>query len=322
MRAALLTLLVPALCLAQEAPRLTVTPQHFDFGLCSSDLKVSHRFDLSNSGGAPLKIGQLIPSCGCTTTLLGKALLAPGEHVPLEVSFNPKGLKGLVQRSLKLVSNDPVEPSQTLTFEAVVFQDFTVSTEELSFQDLTGKERRQGSVKLSSGTGQPITVQDVKMSPAPWLGVATRAVGDDVSVDFELAAERLPPGQTSGLDTITLELANPKPHTVELRVRWQLKPPVIVTPEKITWAHSAGKPLTTTVLLEHPEHKPFRILAARSSSTLLTVTGLPQAAAPRQTARVVFSGAAKPGIYNENVFLTLDTPGHPELTIKVTALLR
>ena len=59
-----------------------------------------------------------------------------------------------------------------------------------------------------------------------------------------------------------------------------------------------------------------------TSNPLLTVTGIRPGAAVRQEVQVQFSSKATPGVYDERAFLTLDTPGHPELEIRVAASLR
>ena len=120
MRIPALVLLAPVVCLAQAAPHISFEASHFDFGKISADTKVSHRFKVTNTGQAPLNITRLNPSCGCTSTVLGKWTLAPGESTDIEVTFNPAGFRGLSRKSIQVVSDDPASPTSTLTFEADV----------------------------------------------------------------------------------------------------------------------------------------------------------------------------------------------------------
>jgi hypothetical protein len=55
--------------------------------------------------------------------------------------------------------------------------------------------------------------------------VATREQGDNIYVDLELVARLLPPGRSSGVDTIDLHLANPNPSLVQLRILWARRKP-------------------------------------------------------------------------------------------------
>ena len=324
MRLAALAFFVPALCLAQtqELPRLVVEPPQHDFGKLAPDTRATHRFTLSNTGNAPLVIGPVNASCGCTSTVVGKTTLAPGESTELEVTLSTVGLQGAVRRTVQILSNDPIDASQTVAIEAEVLADVTPSTTTVLFQDLRPGDRRKASVKLASGTSQTIVLGGVDLSPAPWLGVATREAGRDLFVDFDLLARRLPPGRLYGTDTVALHLTNPRPSVVNLSVRWELRAPVRATPERVAWAEAAGRELLQSVRLESRARKPFRILSARTSNPLLEVRGLAPGAAATQTVQLLFSAAAAPGIYDEKAFLTLDGPGHPEFVIRVAAALR
>jgi hypothetical protein len=207
--------------LAQGKPHLVLDETHYEFGRIGPAAVVTHRFKASNGGDAPLTITKLNASCGCTSTLVGQGTLAPGESTELEVTFNAMGHPGPNQKSVEVVSDDPVQPVQILSFGAEVMQDIEPVVQEVRFDGLVSKDRRKASVKLASETGQPIRVVSADLSDSPWLGVATREEGDDVYVDLELVARLLPPGKPSGVDTIGLHLANPNPSVVQLRILWQ-----------------------------------------------------------------------------------------------------
>jgi hypothetical protein len=324
MRLVHLALFMPAICLAQapSQPRLNLPEPSYDFGKIPPGQKVTHRFKATNAGTAPLTITQVNPGCGCTSSVVGKDTLAPGESTELEVSFDPAGMRGLAQKSVQVLSNDPVEPSQVITFQADVLPAVVASTDQVQFTGLVRRDRRKASVKLESETGQPIRVTNVELSPAPWLGVTTREVGNDAWVDFDLLARRLPAAKLSGVDTVTLHVANLGPSTVQLSVRWERLPPVTATPGKIAWAEPAGRELRAAVVLQARQGRPFRILSARTSNPLIRVAGFQHPAASRQEVQLILSDQAKPGTYDEKAFFTLDTPGHPEMEVRIVASLR
>jgi hypothetical protein len=324
MRMPLLALIVPALCLAQTParPRMTLDALQHDFGKVPGASVVSHRFKVTNAGDAPLTISRLNPSCGCTSTVVGRETLAPGESTELEVTFNSAGALGPVLKSVQVVSDDPELPIRTLTFTADVLPEVKASPEEVRFEDLERGSRPQASVKVASGTGRPIQLGDVRLSEAPWLGVTTRMENKDLWVDFDLLASRLPQDKLSGTDTVTLQLANPNHSEVKLSVHWELRAPVTATPARVAWSEPAGQDLRASVQLASRDHKPFRILSARTSNPLLMVSGLSPRAAVSQGVQLRLSPAAAPGTYEEKAFLTLDSPGHPEFEIRVAASLR
>lgn len=324
MRAAQLAFLVPALCLAQAPaqPRLVLDSAQHDFGQIAPGTRVSYRFKLSNAGEAPLTIVKLSPSCGCTSTVVGKDTLAPRESTELEVTFDSTGSVGLERKSVVVETNDPVNPAQVLTFQAEVLPVVSPASQVVLFQDLLPSEHRKTSVKLVGGTRAQLRVANVDLPAAPWLGVATREAGQDLWVDLDLAARSLPPSKLSGTATLTLHLINPGPSVAKLEVRWAKRPPVTAAPARLAWVEAAGQDYPLSLQLSQPEHRPFRILAARTSNPVFQVAPPSPRASARQDVQVVLSSTARPGNYEEKAYLTLDTPGHPELEIRLAAVLR
>ena len=229
MRMPLLFLGVSAFCLGQAPPqappRLAPDSVHYDFGQLAPGTRATHRFTLRNAGGSDLTITKVAASCGCTSSVVGRSTLAPGEETGLDVTFDTTGLQGPAQKSVQVLSNDPATPSFALSFQAEVLAVVLAETQRVQFRNLTPNDRRKASVKLVSTTGQAIHVADVVLSPAPWLGVTTREAGEELWVDLDLVARRLPPGQKSGTDTIGLHLVNPGPSEVQLKVHWARRLP-------------------------------------------------------------------------------------------------
>ena len=54
---------------------------------------------------------------------------------------------------------------------------------------------------------------------------------------------------------------------------------------------------------------------------MLQVLGISPRAGATQRVQLLLSSAARPGQYDEKAFLTLDTPGHPEFEVRVSASL-
>jgi hypothetical protein len=319
MRPSLITLVVPIACMAQaEAlPRLTVDAPVHDFGALVQGATATHRFRLTNAGGGTLHINRAQATCGCTSTVVGRSELGPGESTELEVSFNSQGIMGKVRKSVQVFSDDPQEPVLGLAIQAEIMVDVVPPSRIVEIQDLAAGDDRKLSVKFDSGTGQPIVVTDADLSEAPWLGVATRQEGKALWVDLELLARRLPRDRWRGTDTIGLHVRNPRPSMVNLEVRWGRRLPVVATPERVAWSGPAGQLRTATVTLAHRQRRPFRILSARASNPWIQVAGLPSAASPRQTLQLRLAAEARPGTYDEKVTLTLDGPHAPEVEIRV-----
>ena len=71
-------LLATGMASAQKKAVISAETTSFDFGtIKEADGKVSHTFEVSNTGDMPLVITRVIASCGCTTPEWPKEPVAP-----------------------------------------------------------------------------------------------------------------------------------------------------------------------------------------------------------------------------------------------------
>lgn len=319
----ILPFLVCCICVAQAPkPVLSFDKVHHDFGKISVDRKVSHRFKATNTGGAPLQIKQVAPSCGCTYTMVGQWYLKPGESTEIDATFNPAGMRGVVRKSMQVISDDPDNPTIHLSFEADVVQDVMPSTTALFFDDVARNAPRKGSVRLDSGNGQPVQVIDAKAPGAPYLNCTFRSEGNNVVVDIQMDARKVPGGKTSGVDVVTIRTKSERNALIPINVQWSLRPSVSVNPARIAWVEPAGKELRTTVNLKHLDGKAFKVLSAKPTNPLIRVEGIGRGSAAQQDLTVILGAKAQAGTYNERVILTIDDPDQPEVEIRLSAVLR
>lgn len=325
--AALTPLPVPGQAPAAQArtgaqPRLVLEDPSWDFGRIDPGAVLEHRFRLRNAGDAPLALGEPRPSCGCTSARIAQRLLAPGESTELQATFHAYPVRGSYQISIGIPSNDPAAPSQSVSFRSEILPGVEASPQEVSMAGLEAGERRTASVKLHIATGQPVRLQGLERPEAPWLEVATREEGGNLWLDLTLDAGKLPVSRLSGTDLLRLRMADLKPAEIPIRVSWQRIPPVDAEPSMVFWEQPAdGRRLSANVVLRHPRNRPFRILAVRTSNPLVTVTGVDRRASARKVIGVHLAPSSRIDTYEEKAYLTLDTPGHPELELLVVATL-
>ncbi len=93
-----------------------------DFGEVIQGQTVTHSFTFKNKGNADLIIRRTKANCGCTVSRLEKEVLKPGESSFLEVTYNSLGMKGLQNKSLVVICNDPDYPVTNLSFSANVVE--------------------------------------------------------------------------------------------------------------------------------------------------------------------------------------------------------
>ena len=127
----------------------------------------------------------------------------------------------------------------------------------------------------------------------------------------------------NGSDTITIITSDEQKPARAILVQWALKPMIESSPAAVAWAEPAGKEHHATVTLQHLEGRPFRILGARASSPMICAEASSRTVAVQQKVKITLSAEAKAGTFaNERVTLITDDPDQPELSIRVSAILR
>ncbi len=104
-----------------RVPVITFDQKFFDFGKILHEQTVVHRYKVSNTGNATLHIKAVHANCGCTSTVVGKMDLEPGESTEIEASFTPESdFSGAVRKTIMVVSDAPAHSTLTLRFAADV----------------------------------------------------------------------------------------------------------------------------------------------------------------------------------------------------------
>jgi len=77
-----------------------------DFGeIKEADGKVSHTFQIKNTGDQPLVITRVIASCGCTTPEWTKEPIAAGKTGNIQITFDPAHRPGPFTKTMSVYSN-------------------------------------------------------------------------------------------------------------------------------------------------------------------------------------------------------------------------
>jgi hypothetical protein len=315
--------LVPIVCTAQApAPVIVFDKMRHDFGRIPDHAKVSHRFMVSNQGNAPLRMKEVIPSCGCSVSVVGKHLLEPGESTFIEAQFDPRGMVGSVHKSMEVVSDDPINPCIVLTFEAGVFKEITASAAAVFFDKVQRSAPMSSSIRLESGNGQPVNVIDIEIKDAPYLSCTHQKDGNDTVLNIAINGQLIPKGRNNGVSNMAVHTDNTNVPTLQFRIQWDLRLPITSSPSRIAWVDEAGKELRANINLIHSGGKPFTILEAVSSSSLIFVSNLSDVSAAEQKIDVVLSADAKAGSLREVLKLRLDDPEQEVIEISIVAILQ
>ena len=67
---------------------ISLTETEFDFGKIPQGKPVTHVFEFKNIGATPLSLDNVQASCGCTTPVWNKDVVAPGATSKITVGYN------------------------------------------------------------------------------------------------------------------------------------------------------------------------------------------------------------------------------------------
>lgn len=90
-----------------------------DFGKIKEGDKVSHTFQVKNTGQAPLIIQSAAPSCGCTVPDWTKTPIPAGGTGFVKAEFDSKGKSGMQDKTITVTANTWPKTT-TLRFKAQV----------------------------------------------------------------------------------------------------------------------------------------------------------------------------------------------------------
>ncbi len=108
-----------------NAAKITVDNKIFDFGTIQQGESTEHTFVISNVGKSDLIIRKVKASCGCTAVKPEKEVIAPGEKTSIKATFNSRGKSGRQNKSITVITNDPLASNVLLRIQGTVNTDST-----------------------------------------------------------------------------------------------------------------------------------------------------------------------------------------------------
>ncbi|MDI6760377.1 MAG: DUF1573 domain-containing protein [Candidatus Brocadiaceae bacterium] len=148
----------------RKTPRLTVPESIHSFGQMYRGEKVRHHFLLKNEGEAELEIRKVRASCGCTAAEPSQKVIPPGGEAYVEVTFDSKNFVGKVTKTVMVDTNDPSEPTHTLTLEAFILEEVVAEPSRLTLGQIRQGEGRSLKVEVKSPTGMELKVSEAQSS--------------------------------------------------------------------------------------------------------------------------------------------------------------
>ena len=72
--------------------------------------QLSHSFEFTNTGNAPLVISDYKVACACTKAIFSQAPILPGQKSEIKITFDTNGKYGFQDRIIKVYSNANKRP--------------------------------------------------------------------------------------------------------------------------------------------------------------------------------------------------------------------
>jgi hypothetical protein len=84
---------------------LELKETEFDFGKIPQGKPVYHNFEIDNKGQTPLKLDNVVASCGCTTPEWSKEAIAPNGQSVIKVGYNAAN-EGHFEKTITITYNN------------------------------------------------------------------------------------------------------------------------------------------------------------------------------------------------------------------------
>lgn len=127
---------------AEQQPANTATPKVrveetlFDFGTLPRFTIGEHKFEIHNTGTAPLKIEQGPSSCSCTLIGLEKSEIPPGGKAEIRLEWTLKFKEGPFSQTAVVYTNDPDRKEIEFVVKGLIENRFTLANDTITFHGL------------------------------------------------------------------------------------------------------------------------------------------------------------------------------------------
>lgn len=149
---------------APEAkPAVVCAEPRYDFGEVPQGRLVEHTFVIENRGSAPLNIESVAVSCSCTTAPLTETIVQAGGTTEIKASFDSTRFEGPVEKTITVMSDDPLRPELEIEITGIVTRPFEVVPDHLDLGNLDRMADFETRVTLTPAGGRPVRIRSVEV---------------------------------------------------------------------------------------------------------------------------------------------------------------
>jgi hypothetical protein len=311
-------------------PDLSISSEEVDLGrIVQGDLK-PFKLTLKNSGNADAKV-EIETTCSCLIAT-PSFVVAAGQSVELEPTFDSADYRGPLEKHLFVLSNSALAPRKTVVLKADVMPEFYFTApgaksvhggagnddiSEIEVPDL-------GPTTIDLvfyGSVEPVALNDVQLgnptatvNVVPFEGNVQDPIAGSVRRKGSKAIIGLPadwPFGTTWLRIVGVTDSKRKP-LAEMTI--QIRKGIVVTPQSAYFGDAVvGKQMERIVTLEHAS-RPFKILGIDASDGLIAKA---EPMGDRKYRISITLTPAAPGQISGNLKVRTDSKSQPAITIAI-----
>ena len=166
----------------KKRPQIKFDSKDYDYGKIKEEAgPATGKFYFTNTGNDTLRILNVKPGCGCTTSNYTKGPIKPGKRGEIEATYDPKNRPGPFSKSITVTTNDSAQQTIQLVIKGEVLprpktfvDNFPVklgnlrfNSSQINFQNIFNTEKKSDTVKLYNEWKQPMSIS-FKEIPA-WI---------------------------------------------------------------------------------------------------------------------------------------------------------
>lgn len=311
-------------------PKLTVGQMEHDLGNILDVDKTKFKIEFTNTGDGILIINRVQPSCGCTAAKPNKTEYQPGEKGEIEGEFDPRNKEGAQAKTITVFTNDPEQPSTTVTFKSVIEPLVKVEPKVLNFAKVDKNQGKTMFVTLTCGTpdfkATLATITDDRFQASVTKTEEIEISGRKMyrsTVEVKVA-----PGARVGRGTATVAVrtSEPRAELMNVQIVADVTGELEVIPSPATLGNlPAGEPFEAKITLRSKNGKAIKVkgVELRRPTNLGIETSFESADSNAQHT-VIIKGIApqRSGAMQGELAVLTDEPGEEEIKIPFYGFVR
>ncbi len=203
---------------------LVVEPAHYDFGTVEKGQWVVGRFKLYNAGASILKFLRVAPGCGCTSAVIDKKILHPGETAELEFNIDTNDRDGYFNSGIELETTEIKNPRRVLPIRGWVGRGIRLNPPSGYFGFLSAGQKLEGKLQVQYGGVGDIVIQRVKTQKGLInIGDITQKDEHTIEISASLQTEDVKE-QRDYEDTVFVYTNNKEYPLLKATYRWTVRP--------------------------------------------------------------------------------------------------